>query len=71
MAGRGGPRPTGRMEWLIDRGLRGYAILAYVFLFLPIVIVVIFSFNAGRHAAELTGFSTQWYGVAWTNTFVR
>ena len=71
MAARGGSRPTGRMEWLIDRGLRGYAILAYVFLFLPIVIVVIFSFNAGRHAAELTGLSTQWYGVAWTNTFVR
>ena len=71
MASRGQHRPIGRVEWLIDRGLRSYALLAYLFLFLPIVIVVIFSFNAGRHAAELIGFSTQWYEAAWNNTFVR
>lgn len=71
MASRGYPRSIGRVEWLIDRGLRSYALLAYLFLFLPIVIVVIFSFNSGRHAAELIGFSTQWYEAAWNNTFVR
>ena len=71
MTARDRPRPTGRLEWAIDRGMRGYAVLAYLFLFLPIVIVVIFSFNAGRHAAELIGLSTQWYEAAWTNTFVR
>jgi spermidine/putrescine transport system permease protein len=67
---RSAPRPTGRTEWAIDRGLRGYAILAYLFLFLPIVVVIVFSFNAGRHAAELIGLSTRWYEAAWTNPFV-
>lgn len=63
-------RPTGRIEWLIDRGLRAYAVVAYLFLFVPILVVVIFSFNAGRHAAELSGFSTRWYETAWSNIFV-
>jgi spermidine/putrescine transport system permease protein len=39
-------------------------------LFLPIAVVVVFSFNAGRHVAELTGFSFQWYVEAWTDPFV-
>jgi len=54
----------------IDRGIRAYGILVYAFLFLPIVVVVVFSFNAGRHVAELTGFSLQWYVTAWTDPFV-
>lgn len=54
----------------IDRALRGYGVLAYGFLFLPIVVVVVFSFNAGRHVAELTGLSFQWYIAAWTDPFV-
>jgi spermidine/putrescine transport system permease protein len=60
----------GRTEWLIDRALRSYAVVAYLFLFVPIAVVIIFSFNAGRHAAELTGFSVRWYESAWTDTFV-
>jgi spermidine/putrescine transport system permease protein len=67
---RGSPRPLGRTERVIDRALRGYALVAYLFLFVPIAVVIIFSFNAGRHAAELIGFSTRWYEAAWTNTFV-
>jgi spermidine/putrescine transport system permease protein len=63
-------RPTGRIEGLIDRGLRAYAVVAYLFLFVPILVVVIFSFNAGRHASELTGLSTRWYETAWSNVFV-
>ena len=53
-----------------DRLLRSYAALVYVFLFTPIVIVVIFSFNAGRSATDLTGFSTRWFITAATDPFV-
>jgi spermidine/putrescine transport system permease protein len=59
----------GGSRW-IDRSLRGFGFLVYGFLFLPIAVVVIFSFNEGRHVAELTGFSFQWYVEAWTNPFV-
>lgn len=58
-----------RSDW-IDRSLRAYGFLTYAFLFLPIVVVVVFSFNAGRHVAELTGLSLQWYVTAWTDPFV-
>ncbi len=67
-------RPTnpveGRNEHLIGRGLRSYAVVAFLFLYLPIAVVVVFSFNAGRHVAELTGFSLRWYESAWTDPFV-
>lgn len=53
-----------------DRLLGGYAVLVYLFLYLPIAIVVLFSFTAGRFGGELRGLSLRWYGEAWTNPFV-
>lgn len=51
-------------------GMRIYAIVIYLFLYLPIGIIVLFSFNAGRHASEFHGFSVKWYGKALSNPFV-
>jgi spermidine/putrescine transport system permease protein len=50
--------------------MRIYAIAVYLFLYIPIGIIALFSFNAGRHASQLQGFSLQWYGRALSNTFV-
>ncbi len=50
--------------------MRFYALLVYLFLYIPIGIIVLFSFNAGRHASELQGFSTKWFGIALSNPFV-
>ncbi|MCB2136035.1 MAG: ABC transporter permease [Rhodobacteraceae bacterium] len=50
--------------------MRIYAIAVYVFLYVPIGIIALFSFNAGRHASQFQGFSTQWYGKALANPFV-
>jgi spermidine/putrescine transport system permease protein len=41
--------------------LNGYGILGYLFLYLPIIILVIFSFNDSRSTAQWSGFSTHWY----------
>jgi spermidine/putrescine transport system permease protein len=54
----------------IDRGLRWWTLGVYVFLFLPIAVVIVFSFNEGRHVAQITGFSLRWYEEAWTDQFV-
>jgi spermidine/putrescine transport system permease protein len=54
----------------IDRGLRWWTVAVYVFLFLPIAVVIAFSFNEGRHVAQITGLSLHWYEEAWTNQFV-
>src|SRR4051794_22896664 len=50
--------------------MRPYAGLAYLFLCAPIALIVLFSFNAGRYATDLRGFSVQWYGKALTDPFV-
>jgi spermidine/putrescine transport system permease protein len=50
--------------------MRFYALLVYLFLYIPIGIIVLFSFNAGRHASDFTGFSIQWFGIALSNPFV-
>ncbi|MEM7122834.1 MAG: ABC transporter permease [Pseudomonadota bacterium] len=49
--------------------MRLYATAVYLFLYAPIAIIVIFSFNAGRHASDFQGFSAQWYGKALNNPF--
>ncbi|WP_312529344.1 ABC transporter permease [Paracoccus sp. (in: a-proteobacteria)] len=50
--------------------MRLYALCVYLFLYIPIGVIALFSFNAGRHATQLTGFSVQWYGKALSNPFV-
>ena len=43
-------------------GLTFFAVLGYFFLYTPILILVIFSFNDSRSTAQWAGFSTRWYG---------
>ncbi|WP_242217114.1 ABC transporter permease [Shinella zoogloeoides] len=50
--------------------MRALITSVYLFLYTPIALVVLFSFNAGRSASEFTGFSTQWYGKALANPFL-
>ncbi len=50
--------------------MRLYAFAIYLFLYIPIGIIVVFSFNSGRHASDFQGFSTKWYGIALSNPFV-
>jgi len=49
--------------------MRIYAVVIYLFLYLPIGIIVLFSFNAGRHASDFQGFSVKWYGKVLSNPF--
>ncbi len=50
--------------------MRYYAAVVYLFLYAPIGLIVLFSFNAGRHASDFQGFSAQWYAKAASNPFV-
>jgi spermidine/putrescine transport system permease protein len=43
--------------------LGGWAVFVYVFLFAPIVLLVLFSFNANKYGTfPFTGWTTSWYG---------
>ena len=44
-----------------------YAILIYTVLYIPVVVMMIFSFNDQRYNYYWSGFTTQWYGKLFTN----
>ena len=50
--------------------MRLYAAAVYLFLYAPIALIVLFSFNAGRHAASFQCCATDWYGRTFNNTFL-
>lgn len=50
--------------------LTAFALLVYGFLFMPIVVLVIFSFNASRRNFQWRGFTTEWYPRLFSNEAV-
>ncbi|SOE16517.1 ABC-type spermidine/putrescine transport system permease subunit II [Hoeflea halophila] len=53
------------MGW---RLIRFYTILVYLFMFLPIAVVVLLSFNANQFGSfPMTGLSTRWFEALWNN----
>jgi spermidine/putrescine transport system permease protein len=47
--------------------LTAFAIAVYGFLFAPIVILIVFSFNDSRRTFVWHGFTTEWYGKLFAN----
>jgi spermidine/putrescine transport system permease protein len=52
---------------LRPRYLKLHAALVFAFLFLPIVVLVVFSFNQAKSGTDFTGFSTKWYSALFHN----
>jgi ABC-type spermidine/putrescine transport system permease subunit II len=53
---------------LVRAGLVGWAVLVYFFLFAPIVLLVLFSFNANSFGTlPITGWTTHWYRDAFND----
>lgn len=46
---------------------RLYLSLAYIFLYAPIVLLIIFSFNSGKSTSSWDGFSLKWYNSLFDN----
>ena len=52
-------------------GFTALATLCFVVLYMPIVLLVVYSFNAGNSIAIWEGFSFRWYVTAWDNEQVQ
>ena len=50
-----------------NRFLSAYALLVYAFLFAPIVVLIVFSFNDSKRTFVWKGFTTEWYGKLLAN----
>ncbi len=57
-----GPLEYGRRRWM-----QAIVALSFVFLYAPILILVIFSFNDSRRNIVWRGFTTRYYEKAWNN----
>jgi ABC-type spermidine/putrescine transport system permease subunit II len=53
-------------------GLSVYGVAIYLFLFFPIVLLVLFSFNANRYGTfPITGWTFSWYRAMWSDFQIR
>jgi spermidine/putrescine transport system permease protein len=71
-AARGEPlsgvaRRGSRLGRFLNLSIVGGGIFGYVFLYAPIIILVIFSFNSSRFVTKWEGFSFRWYGELFKN----
>lgn len=64
-------RAIDRSGRLIDLIFRVYTVLVYVFLYLPILVVVLFSFNDSRSVHAWAGFTGDWYVKAWQDASIQ
>lgn len=53
------------------RALRLYTAAFYAFMFTPLVVVVLFSFNSIRSLQNFDGFSLEWYRAFWESDSLR
>ena len=45
-----------------------YTALIFVFLYMPIAVLILYSFNASNSTSEFTGFSLKWYGELFSDS---
>jgi spermidine/putrescine transport system permease protein len=51
-------------------GLKLYAVLSYAFLYIPILILILFSFNTSKYSIKWTGFTLRWYQDLFNDRFI-
>lgn len=58
-------RPSGPavQQWLLG----GWTLLVFAFLYIPILLLIVFSFNQSKLGIRWTGFTTEWYGKLFSN----
>ena len=61
--------PNRDISWL--PGFNWATLLFFLFLYLPLIILVVFSFNASRSATVWSGFSLEWYAKAFANDDIQ
>jgi spermidine/putrescine transport system permease protein len=53
-----------------DLGLGAWSVLVYVFLYMPVVVLIVFSFNSQKLNVTWEGFTLYWYGKLFRNADV-
>ncbi|QND63175.1 ABC transporter permease [Mesorhizobium loti] len=54
-------------DWKATPGLSTLSWVVYLFLYAPLLVIIVYSFNAGRQATLWEGFSLDWYAKVFHN----
>jgi spermidine/putrescine transport system permease protein len=66
------PPAIDRVGGIVEGWLRGHTILVYLFLYLPIIVVVVFSFNGTtRRVTQWDGVSLKWYASVLSDKVIQ
>ncbi len=65
------PVSTRQFDIRKQPGFTLIAVACFLLLYLPIILLVVYSFNAGKSIAIWEGFSLQWYESAWQNKAIQ
>ena len=66
--------PTSTMQRATHGALAGWYFVVVIFLFAPILVSLVYSFNIGslgKQTSRFTGWTLAWYGAAWNNLSLR
>ncbi len=55
------------MKNKLSHGARAYVVLIFIFLYLPIIVMALFSFNDSASTYIFTGFSVKWWNEMFSN----
>ena len=58
---------TRAFDWRHTPGLPAFSLVVFLFLYLPLLVVIVFSFNAGKQVTIWEGFSAHWYASVLSN----
>jgi spermidine/putrescine transport system permease protein len=53
------------------RWMKLHTLAVLAFLYLPLVILIVFSFNVSRQTAEWQGFTLKWYAMLWSDRAIH
>jgi spermidine/putrescine transport system permease protein len=67
----GGASRAGASDRVVDGALRAFGSLVYVFLYAPIVVVIIYAFNQSRLVEVWNGFGLHYWASTWSDPTVR
>lgn len=61
------PRGMARVQWLFG----GWSAVVLLFLYVPIAVLILWSFNTAAYSGQWEGFTTKWYSALWHRTVLQ
>ena len=55
---------------MMNRLIRLYTVFIYIFLYLPIIVLIIYSFNSSKYGTSWQGFTLEWYRKLYSNSLL-